>query len=111
MKTCDIFCLPSLSEGFSSAILAAMASSLPVIATQVGGIPELVNDGETGILVPPNDVLQLAGALGQVLGSESLRRRMGQAGRRRVALNFMLQRKLDQTEQLFLALLASEGIG
>ncbi|MCH8819144.1 MAG: glycosyltransferase family 4 protein [Acidobacteria bacterium] len=111
MKECDIFCLPSLSEGFSSAILVAMASSLPVIATQVGGIPELVIDGETGFLVPPNNASQLAEALSQVLESESLRRRLGQAGRQRVERNFMLQRKPDQTEQLYLTLLASEGIG
>lgn len=111
MKEFDIFCLPSLSEGFSSAILVAMASSLPVIATQVGGIPELVIDGETGLLVPPDDVPKLAEALGQVLNSESLRRCLGQAGRQRVERNFILQRKLDQTEQLYLALLASEDIG
>ena len=111
MKEFDIFCLPSLSEGLSSAILVAMASSLPVVATQVGGIPELVVDGETGLLVPSNDADQLAAALIKVLGSEGVRRRMGQAGRRRVEQNFTLQRKLDQTEQLYLTLLASAGIG
>ena len=110
-KEFDIFCLPSLSEGLSSAILVAMANSLPVIATQVGGIPELVVDGETGLLVPPNDAHRLASALRQVLDSESLRRRMGQAARRRVEKNFTLKRKLDQTEQLYRALLASDGIG
>ena len=110
MKEFDIFCLPSLSEGLSSAILVAMASSLPVVATQVGGIPELVVDGETGLLVPANDARQLAAALGQVLESQSLRRRLGQAGRRRVERKFMLQRKLDETEQLYLSLLASDGI-
>ena len=110
MKEFDIFCLPSLSEGLSSAILVAMASSLPVVATQVGGIPELVVDGETGLLVPANDARQLAAALGQVLESQSLRRRLGQAGRRRVEQEFMLQRKLDETEQLYLSLLASDGI-
>ena len=110
MKEFDIFCLPSLSEGLSSAILVAMASSLPVVATQVGGIPELVVDGETGLLVPANDARQLAAALGQVLESQSLRRRLGQAGRRRVEQKFMLQRKLDETEQLYLSLLASDGI-
>jgi len=107
-KEFDIFCLPSLSEGLSSAILVAMASSLPVVATQVGGIPELVVDGETGLLVPANDVRQLASALRQVLESQSLRRRMGQAGRRRVEQSFTLQRKLDETEQLYLTLLASD---
>jgi glycosyltransferase involved in cell wall biosynthesis len=111
MREFDIFCLPSLSEGLSSAILVAMASSLPVIATQVGGIPELVVDGETGLLVPPNDVHRLAAALDQMLVSESLRRRMGQAGRRRVERSFTLQRKLDETEQLYLTLLASDSIG
>jgi glycosyltransferase involved in cell wall biosynthesis len=110
MKEFDIFCLPSLSEGLSSAILVAMASSLPVVATRVGGIPELVVDGESGVLVPANDARQLAAALGQVLESQSLRRRLGQAGRRRVEQKFMLQRKLDETEQLYLSLLASDGI-
>jgi glycosyltransferase involved in cell wall biosynthesis len=85
-----------------------MASSLPVVATQVGGIPELVVDGETGLLVPANDARQLASALRQVLESQSLRRRMGQAGRRRVEQSFTLQRKLDETEQLYLTLLASD---
>ena len=110
MRECDVFCLPSLSEGLSSAILVAMASSLPVVATQVGGIPELVVDGETGLLVPPSDVEQLVEALGQVLNSETLRRRMGQAGRRRVEQDFMLERKLDETEQLYLTLLDADGI-
>jgi glycosyltransferase involved in cell wall biosynthesis len=87
-----------------------MASSLPVVATRVGGIPELVVDGESGVLVPANDARQLAAALGQVLESQSLRRRLGQAGRRRVEQKFTLQRKLDETEQLYLSLLASDGI-
>ena len=111
MRECDVFCLPSLSEGLSSAILVAMASSLPVVATHVGGIPELVVDGETGLLVPPSDVDQLVDALDRVLASQTLRRRMGQAGRRRVEQNFTLERKLDETEQLYLALLASDSIG
>ncbi|MDA2934197.1 glycosyltransferase family 4 protein [Acidobacteria bacterium AH-259-D05] len=110
MKNFDVFCLPSLSEGLSSAILVAMASSLPVIATHVGGIPELVIDGKTGILVSPNDAGQLAGALVQVVSSEKLRRKMGQAGRRRVEEHFTLKKKLDETERLYRTLLASAGI-
>jgi len=111
MKRFDIFCLPSLSEGLSSAILVAMASRLPVIATQVGGIPELVIDGETGIVVPPNDPDQLAEALCKLLGSYELRQRMGQAGRQRIEESFTLERKLQETEKLYRDLLASAGIG
>ncbi len=111
MKRFDIFCLPSLSEGLSSAILVAMASRLPVIATQVGGIPELVIDGETGIVVPPNDPDQLAEALCKVLGSCELRQRMGQAGRQRIEESFTLERKLQETESLYSHLLAAAGIG
>lgn len=111
MKNFDIFCLPSLSEGLSSAILVAMASRLPVVTTRVGGIPELVVDGETGILVPPNDAEQLAAALSKILGSRDLRQKMGNAGRRRVKETFTLKRKLDETEDLYSRLLASAGIG
>ena len=87
-----------------------MASSLPVIATQVGGIPELVIDGETGILVPSENVSLLATALAKVLDSKILRQHMGQKGRQRIEDKFPLKKKLDQTEQLYLALLASDSI-
>lgn len=104
-KRFDVFCLPSLSEGLSSAILAAMANRLPVVATQVGGIPELVVDGETGFLVPPGSPQKLAAALAQLLASSELRRQMGEAGRRRVEMNFTLSRKLDETERVYVRLL------
>ncbi len=60
-----------------------MAAGLPVVASAVGGIPEAVADGETGLLVPPNDPEALAGALGRLLADPELRRRLGAAGRRR----------------------------
>jgi glycosyltransferase involved in cell wall biosynthesis len=107
MKHFDIFCLPSISEGLSSAILVAMASSLPVVATQVGGIPELVIAGETGILVPPGDAAQLADGLCKVLESTQLREKMGCAGRQRIEERFTLERKLNETEELYLSMLAS----
>lgn len=100
----DVFCLASLSEGLSSAILAAMAQPLPVVATRVGGIPELVVDGSTGLLVPAGRPDKLAEALAKVLSSSSLRRRMRAAGRRRVAEHFTLRRKLEETERLYLEL-------
>jgi glycosyltransferase involved in cell wall biosynthesis len=104
MREFDVFCLASLSEGLSSAILAAMARPLPVVATCVGGIPELVVDGSTGLLVPAGRPDKLAEALAKVLSSSSLRRRMREAGRRRVAEYFTLDRKLDETERLYLEL-------
>ena len=107
MKTLDIFCLPSLSEGLSSAILAAMACRLPVVATRVGGIPELVADGVTGFLVPSRNPDELRQALSQLLSSVQLRRRMGHAGRVRIESSFTLKRKLDETETLYLKLLKS----
>ena len=104
MREFDVFCLASLSEGLSSAILAAMARPLPVVATRVGGIPELVLDGSTGLLVPAGRPDKLSEALAKVLSSSSLRRRMREAGRKRVAENFTLVRKLDETEQVYLEL-------
>ena len=107
MKNFDVFCLPSLSEGLSSGILVAMASRLPIVATQVGGIPELVIDGETGVLVPPDDADQLADGLCKVLESPQLRKKMGCAGRQRIEETFTLERKLNETEKLYLSMLAS----
>ncbi len=105
MKEFDVFCLPSLSEGLSSAILSAMANHLPVIATQVGGIPELVRDGETGILTPPGESAPLSEALARLLDSESMRTSFGRAGRRRIEREFTLSLKLDQSERLLQDLL------
>ena len=106
MKSFDIFCLPSLSEGLSSAILAAMSNRLPVVATSVGGIPELVIDGETGLLVPPRDPERLARALQELLDSPELRKRMGESGRGRVEAHFTLERKIRNFERLYLELLS-----
>jgi L-malate glycosyltransferase len=108
MKQFDIFCLPSRSEGLSSAILTAMANRLPVVATKVGGIPELVKDGETGLLVQPDQPEQLAGALSHLLDSADLRHRFGQKGRRRIEERFTLSRKLDETERFYVQLLQSK---
>ena len=100
MKSFDIFALPSLSEGLSSAILEAMASSLPVIATHVGGIPELVRDGENGLLVPPGDPAALAHAILRLVDNREESRRMGERGRDRMEERFTLERKISETEQL-----------
>lgn len=100
MKSFDIFALPSLSEGLSSAILEAMAASLPIVATRVGGIPELVKEGENGLLVAPADPRALARAIEQMADNPEESMRMGQRGRERMEIQFTLERKIQETEQL-----------
>ncbi len=100
MKTFDIFALPSLSEGLSSAILEAMATSLPIVATEVGGIPELVTDGDNGLLVAPADPVALARAIERLADNPEESRRMGLRGRSRIEKQFTLERKITETEQL-----------
>jgi glycosyltransferase involved in cell wall biosynthesis len=86
----DVLALPSWTEGLPLVVLEAMASARPVVATPVGGTPELVEAGETGLLVPPRDPDALAGALRRLLGDPDLRRRLGEAGERRVRERFTL---------------------
>lgn len=80
----NLFIFPSRQEGMPNAVLEAMASGLPVIASRIAGSEELVVDGETGILVPNEDVISLRSALRKLLGDASLRQKMGIAARRRV---------------------------
>lgn len=81
---CDLLALPSRNEGWGLSLMEAMACAKPVVATAVGGIPELVTDGAEGLLVPPGDVKGLAGAINRLLGDQGLRHRMGLAGLERV---------------------------
>lgn len=81
----DILVVPSLSEGLPAVIMEAMASGLPVVASAIDAIPELVRDGQTGRLVPPGDPVRLAAAIADFLDSPELARRMGDAGQRLVA--------------------------
>lgn len=84
----DVAVLPSLFEGMGRAVLEAMACGKPVVASRVGGLVELVDDGVNGFLVPPADTVALVSALRQLLQEEGLRVRMGQAGRRKVTEQF-----------------------
>lgn len=110
LRAFDIFVLPSLSEGLSSAILAAMASSLPVIATDVGGIPELIRHGHNGLLVPPGDAQALAAAILRLSVHPDEAREMGSRSRALMEEKFTLERKIAETEKLCYALLG-KGAG
>jgi glycogen(starch) synthase len=83
LSALDVLVLPSVYEEMGSVLVEAMASGLPVVATRVGGIPEVVVDGQTGLLVPPADVAALAEAIDQLVGDPDRRRRMGEAARTR----------------------------
>jgi sugar transferase (PEP-CTERM/EpsH1 system associated) len=91
MRGLNCFVLPSLAEGISNTILEAMATALPVIATRVGGNAELVDDGRTGALVPPDDVDALAQALLRMATDPARAAAMGRAGRAEVERRFSLQ--------------------
>jgi glycosyltransferase involved in cell wall biosynthesis len=97
----DIAVLASLSEGFSNVILEYMASSKPVVATEVGGNPEIVVHGETGLLVPPADSDALASAILSILEDKDMALRFGMAGRKRVEERFSLDVMLRNYENLF----------
>ena len=94
MQTLDLFVLPSINEGISNTILEAMASALPVIATKVGGNPELVVDGQTGYLVLKQDPIAMAAAFKHYLLQPELLKLHGQAGRSRVISTFSLNRMM-----------------
>ena len=78
-----------------------MMAGLPVAATRVGGVPELVEDGGTGFLIPPRDPDTLAVALQRLIADPELRRRMGQAGREKALKEFTLDRMLQETERVY----------
>jgi glycosyltransferase involved in cell wall biosynthesis len=92
---------PSHREGFGVACLEAMAHGRPVVASAVGGLLDLVVDGETGILVPPRDVLALREALQRLLSDPELRRRMGEAGRARAAERFSWEAVTRETLEVY----------
>ena len=101
LKAFDIFVMSSVTEGLGTSLLDAMACGKPIVATTAGGIPEVVEDGRTGILVPPRDHHAMAEAIVRLLQSEPLRRRMGDAGSSLVNARFSAERMVADTLQAY----------
>jgi glycosyltransferase involved in cell wall biosynthesis len=106
LATADIFVLPSRSEGFSNAIIEAMAGSLPVVATDVGGNAEAVKDGVNGFIVPPEDPVALADAINRLLADPSKAGQMGEAGKTLAADRFTTSAMMNRIQSAYADLLA-----
>jgi glycosyltransferase involved in cell wall biosynthesis len=105
----DVLVLPSLSEALGLALLEAGALGVPVVATAVGGIPEVVEDGVTGILVPPGQPAAVADAVTRLLSDPAAARAMGEAARERVEREFTLERMVAGHLAVYESLLGSQG--
>lgn len=109
-STFDIACLPSLWEGMGRSVLEAMASGKPVVASRVGGIVDLVQDGLTGILVDPGDHQALAKAIIRLLKDKGLRQKMGEEARKRVDERFSTEKMVVEIEKIYNELLKKKGM-
>ncbi len=103
----DVVALSSRWEGLPYVVIEAMMAGLPVVSTAVGGVPELVEDGKTGFLVPSGDADKLASALTTLLEDERLRQRMGAAARERALREFTLDQMLSRTETIYSEVMAA----
>ena len=105
----DLLVHPALSEGLGIVTLKAAAAAVPVIGFKAGGLPEAVVDGETGILVPPEDVAALTGAIATLINDDERRDRYGRAGRQRMQADFSIDAMVEQHLELYRSVLAPAG--
>lgn len=110
LASCNLFVLPSESEGLPNVVLEAMAAGLPVIATAVGGVPELIQDGVTGLLVPSREPKELSASILRLLRDEELCGRLGRAGRERVVRDFTFDRLINVLKRLYTELPQSRPV-
>ena len=101
LSSTDVFVLPSRSEGMGRVLQEAMASGVAVVASRVGGIPELVQDGVTGLLVDPDDPAALAQAIGVLLDDDALRQKLADAGHRFVADSYSMPGLVSDIEEIY----------
>jgi glycosyltransferase involved in cell wall biosynthesis len=101
LRIADIFVLPSLQEGLPNSLLEAMACGLPVIASKIGGVVDVVEDGKSGILVEPGDISGLASAMVRLLKDNVLRQRLGEEARKRIVEGFSIDRIAEEYIKLY----------
>jgi glycosyltransferase involved in cell wall biosynthesis len=104
LQAADLFILPSITEGLSNALLEAMSTGLPVIATSVGGATDLINHMENGWLISPGNLSDLLEAVLDMLGNEQLRKRLGEKARERILNEFDLNLVASRLKDLYLSL-------
>jgi glycosyltransferase involved in cell wall biosynthesis/aminoglycoside phosphotransferase (APT) family kinase protein len=101
LAACDVFALPSLYEGSSLAVLEAMAAGIPVVSSAIGGTEELIEDGRSGLLVPPDDAAALAAALRRLLGDPQLREDFAARARERVDAGLTREQNAERVEAIY----------
>ena len=109
LSCCDIGVLPSQAEGLSNAVLEYLAAGLPTIASRVGGNVEIIQEGKTGLLVPPDEPSALAAALLRLLRDFRFAAELGRNGRNFVSAEFSFERMIEKTDQMYTELLQSRG--
>jgi glycosyltransferase involved in cell wall biosynthesis len=107
----DAVVLPSGNEGTPVSAIEALAGGRPVVATRVGGVPDVIRDGVDGFLVESGDVEQLAGRLAELARDPALRARLGDEGRRHVVPRYSVERLLDDVDRFYQSLLEANGLG
>jgi glycosyltransferase involved in cell wall biosynthesis len=105
----DAFLLPSVTEGTPVSAIEALASGTPVVATRVGGVPDVVTDGTDGFLVEPGDTEAAAERLAELASDPELRARLGAAGAARARERYSVKRLVDDVDRLYRSLLAAKG--